>query len=149
MRIVAEREDGTLIGVKQFIKAAGGCSAPAGKTIAERHTGMGRMKWRIGAPRISGAQPSVQLLIRHPNDSGLAMDQLTRLYDPPMFVNKVRITRGDALILEAQVDFSISENPSFRFTLPDGGNGDLRAEVSDTEGRLFESTFSVSGLADD
>jgi sulfur-oxidizing protein SoxY len=144
VRVIAEREGGSLIVAKHFIKAAGGCSAPAGKTLAERHAGMGRMKWRVDGPRVSGGGQWVQLLIRHPNDSGLAMDQLTRLYDPPMFVNNVTVTRGDALIFTAQVDFTISHNPAFRFTLPAGGSGDLRAHVSDTEDRIFESTFPIS-----
>jgi sulfur-oxidizing protein SoxY len=144
VRVIAEREDGSLIAAKHYIKAAGGCSAPAGKSLAERHAGMGQMKWRVDGSRVSGGDQWVQLLIRHPNDSGLAMDQLTRLYDPPMFVNNVIVTRGDMLIFSAQVDFSISQNPAFRFTLPAGGSGDLRAQVSDTEDRFFESTFSIS-----
>ena len=85
----------------------------------------------------------LQLMIRHPNNSGLAMDQLTRLYDPPMFVNNVRVTRGEALVFRAQVDFTISENPVFRFTLPQGSQGPLRAEVTDTEDRHFEDAFDV------
>ena len=144
VRVIAEREDGSLIATKHFIKAAGGCSAPAGKSLAERHAGMGRMKWRVDGPRVSGGDQWVQLLIRHPNDSGLAMDQTTRLYDPPMFVNAVTVTRGDALTFTAQVDFTISHNPAFRFTLPAGGSGNLRAQVSDTEDRVFESTFPIS-----
>lgn len=149
VRVIAEREDGSLIATKHFIKAAGGCSAPAGKTLAERHAGLGRMKWRVDGPRVSGGDQWVQLLIRHPNDSGLAMDQLTRLYDPPMFVNSVTVTRGDALIFTAQVDFTLSQNPAFRFTLPAGGSGDLRAQVSDTEDRVFESIFPISAAPRD
>ena len=149
VRVIAEREDGSLLATKHYIKAAGGCSAPAGKSIAERHAGMGQMKWRVDAPRVSGGDQWAQLLIRHPNDSGLAMDQLTRLYDPPMFVNSVTVTRGDELIFSAQVDFTLSQNPAFRFILPAGGNGDLRAQVTDTEGRQFESTFPIRDALND
>jgi len=144
VRVVAERADGSLIGTKRYIKAAGGCSAPAGKTLSERMAGIGRMKWRIDPPQMPGGNTMIALLIRHPNNSGLAMDQLTRLYDPPMFVNNVRITRGNMLVFGAQVDFTISENPAFRFSLPRDGNGDLHAEVSDTDDRHFESTFAVN-----
>jgi len=149
VRVIAEREDGSLLATKHYIKAAGGCSAPAGKTLSERHAGMGKMKWRVDGPRVSGGEQWGQLLIRHPNDSGLAMDQLTRLYDPPMFVNNVTVTRGDELIFTAQVDFSLSQNPAFRFTLPPGGSGDLRARVTDTENRLFESTYPISAAQGD
>jgi sulfur-oxidizing protein SoxY len=149
VRVIAERDDGSLLATEHYIKAAGGCSAPAGKTLAERRAGMGKMKWRVDAPRVPGGDQWAQLLIRHPNDSGLAMDQLTRLYDPPMFVNKVTVTRGDELIFTAQVDFTLSQNPAFRFTLPAGGNGDLRAQVTDTEDRRFESTFPVRDALND
>ena len=144
VRVIAEREDGSLIGTKRYIKASGGCSAPAGKTLSERIAGIGRMKWRIDQPQVPGGDAMVQLLIRHPNDSGLAMDQLTRLYDPPMFVSNVKVTRGSAIVFAAQVDFTISENPAFRFNLPPGGEGDLRAEITDTDGRHFESIHPVS-----
>jgi len=149
VRVIAEREDGSLLATKHYIKAAGGCSAPAGKTLAQRQEGMGQMKWRVDAPRVSGGDLWAQLLIRHPNDSGLAMDQLTRLYDPPMFVNKVTVTRGDDLIFTAQVDFTLSQNPAFRFLLPADGKGDLRAQVTDTEGRQFESTFAIRDALND
>ena len=144
VRVIAEREDGSLIGTRRYIKASGGCSAPAGKTLSERMAGIGRMKWRIDPPRMPGGNAMVQLLIRHPNNSGLAMDQLTRLYDPPMFVRNVKVTRGNALVFAAQIDFTISENPAFRFSLPPGGEGDLRAEISDTDERHFESTYPVN-----
>ena len=144
VRVIAERDDGSLISTRRFIKAAGGCSAPAGKTLAERMAGIGRMKWRLDQPQVPGAPSSVQLMIRHPNDSGLAMDQLTRLYDPPMFVNHVRVMHGGAMIFDAQVDFTISQNPVFRFTLPFQEAGLLQAVVTDTDNRRFESTFEVT-----
>ena len=140
VRVIAERADGSLLGVQRFIKAAGGCSASAGKSLAERLAGMGQMKWRIDPPADPSAPVSVQLMIRHPNNSGLAMDQLTHLYDPPYYVRNVRVTRGDELVFSADVDFSISENPAFRFTLHPGKAGALHARVTDSNERVFESS---------
>ena len=140
VRVIAERADGTLLIAQRFIKAAGGCSAPAGKSLAERLAGMGQMKWRIDPPADPSAPMSVQLMIRHPNNSGLAMDQLTHLYEPPYYVRSVRVTRGDELVFSADVDFSISENPTFRFTLRPGKTGVLRAKVIDSNERAFESS---------
>lgn len=144
VRVIAERKDGSLISTRRFIKASGGCSAPAGKTLAERMAGIGKIKWRFDEVKEPGGKATVQLLIRHPNISGLAMDQLTRLYDPPKFVNQVKVTRGDELVFGAQVDFTISENPVFRFTLPSEGERELRAEVTDTDDRLFKSSFEIT-----
>lgn len=144
VRAIAEMTDGSLLATKRYIKASGGCSAPAGKSLAQRLAGMGQMKWRIDPPLSADGQSSVQLLIRHPNNSGLAMDQLTRLFDPPHFIRSVRITRGEELVFSANVDFTISENPAFRFSLPPGGDGDLHAEVTDTNDLTFESAARVS-----
>ena len=140
MRVIAEGADGSLRMTQRFVKAAGGCSAPAGKSLAERLAGMGQMKWRIDPPTDPSAPVLVQLMIRHPNNSGLAMDQATHLYDPAYYVRNVRVTRGDQLVFAADVDFSISENPSFRFTLAPGQSGVLRAQVTDSNERTFEST---------
>ena len=140
VRVIAENADGTLVGARRYVKAAGGCSAPAGKSLAERQAGMGDMRWRIADTSSSTGPRTVQLMIRHPNDSGLAMDQLTRHYDPAHYVRHVRVTRDGVLVLDADVDFSISQNPSFRFTLAPGSDGDLRAEVTDSTDRKFESS---------
>jgi len=138
VRAIAETADGTLVATRRFVKAAGGCSAPAGKSLAQRLAGMGQMKWRLDDSTDGGQSRPVQLMIRHPNSSGLAMDQLTRLYDPPYFVRSVRVTRNEALVFSADVDFSISENPTFRFTVAPGA-GELRAEVTDSNDNSFES----------
>jgi sulfur-oxidizing protein SoxY len=140
VRVIAERADGSLLVAQRFIKAAGGCSAPAGKSLAERLAGMGQMKWRIDPPADPSAPVSVQLMIRHPNNSGLAMDQSTHLYDPPYYVRNLRVTRGEELVFAADVDFSISENPAFRFILRPGKGGALRAKVTDSNERIFESS---------
>ena len=139
VRVVAEHADGSLLATERFIKAAGGCSAPAGKSLAERLAGRGQMKWRIDPPADAAAPVPVLLMIRHPNNSGLAMDQLTHLYDPAYYVRSVRVTRGGELVLFADVDFSISENPAFRFTVRPG-NGELRATVVDSNDQTYRST---------
>lgn len=140
VRVIAENPDGSLVAARRFVKAAGGCSAPAGKSLSERQADMGQMKWRVAEASSSVEPRTVQLMIRHPNDSGLAMDQLTRHYDPPHYVRHVRITRDDVLVLDADVDFSISQNPAFRFTLAPGPAGALRARVTDSMDRKFESS---------
>ena len=137
VRLIAEQADGTLHVTRHYIKAAGGCSAPAGKSLAERMAGVGEMRWRL-------RDTMAQLQIRHPNNSGLAMDQLTRLYDPPYFVRDVTVTLDGQTVFSARVDFTISENPSFRFSLPEGAGGELRAVVVDTDERVFESAVAVT-----
>ena len=140
VRVITESADGLLRATQQFIKAAGGCSAPAGKRLAQRLAGMGQMRWRVELPAVSAMPAVVQLMIRHPNNSGLAMDQLTRLYDPPYYVRSVRVTHGQDLVFAADIDFSISENPAFRFTVRPGAAASMHAVVIDSNGQVFESS---------
>ena len=146
VRAIVEKADGSLVMSKRFIKAAGGCSAPAGKTLAERLKGMGEMKWRVEDMSTPGGSSAVQLLVRHPNNSGLAMDQLTRLYDPPHYVRSLRVTRDGKLVLDADVDFSLSENPSLRFLVAGGNTGTLRAEIVDSRDLAFDSEISLPAV---
>jgi len=53
----------------------------------------------------------------------------------------VNITYAGELVLSADVDFSISENPNFRFYFVPRGDGELKAEVIDSEDLRFESAL--------
>jgi sulfur-oxidizing protein SoxY len=76
-------------------------------------------------------------MIRHPNYTGMQMDQITRLYVPAHFVKSVRIWQGGQLLLAIEGGISISENPEFRFDYRPNGAGTFRAEVEDSEGKTF------------
>jgi len=146
VRAIAEYADGSLAMIEKFIKAAGGCSAPANKREDDRAS-LGQMRWQLPEDAVAGEPAFVTLLIRHPNTSGLAMDQLTRLYEPPHFVRSVTITYEGRLVLSADVDFSISENPAFRFAFKPATDGVLRAEVTDSHDLAFESRVEIRAPA--
>jgi sulfur-oxidizing protein SoxY len=142
IRAIAETNDGQLHMATRFVKAAGGCSAPPGKDAQAALATLGRMKFRIDG-NTSGSQPVLaQLMISHPNSSGLAMDQVSRLYTPAHFVRQVNITYAGQPVMSADLDFSISENPNFRFYFLPRGDGELKANVVDSQGKRFESTLS-------
>jgi sulfur-oxidizing protein SoxY len=143
IRVVAEMNDGKLYGVSRYIKASGGCSAPAGKDQAEAMSKLGKIKMRLEND-VKYNQPNlVQLMVNHPNYSGLAMDQVTRLFVPAHYVRRVNVTYADKPILTADVDFSISENPNFRFYFVPKEKGVLKAEVEDSTDKKFNSTLEV------
>lgn len=151
VRAIAETNDGQLHMATRFVKASGGCSAPPGKDAQAALATLGRMRFRVeGESSIKSdgrnsaqAQPVLaQLMISHPNNSGLAMDQSTRLFTPAHFVRKVSVTYGGQLVMSADVDFSISENPNFRFYFLPRGDGELKAEVVDSNDLHFESALS-------
>lgn len=147
VRVIAETNDGKLHMTTRFLKAAGGCSAPPGKDAQAALATLGKMRFRVESEAAAGAKASpgqpvlAQLMISHPNNSGLALDQVSRLYTPAHFVRQVRITYGGQPVLSADVDFSISENPNFRFYFVPRGEGELKAEVVDSNDLRFETAL--------
>jgi sulfur-oxidizing protein SoxY len=147
VRAIAETQDGKLYMAMKYVKAAGGCSAPAGKDLESAMARLGRMKFRTdGAVALN--QPNLaELMISHPNVSGLAMDQITRLYAPPRFVRTVQVSYAGKPVMSADVDFTISENPNFRFYFVPRADGDLKAEVVDSSNATFETSVAIRGGA--
>ena len=144
VRAVAETNDGELYMAARYVKASGGCSASPGKDPAAALASLGRMRLRVqGDPR-SGEPVLAQLMISHPNPSGLVMDQLTRQYTPAHFVRKVEVTYAGRPVLKADLDFAISENPHLRFWfVPKPPQGELRAAVVDSQDLRFEQAIGL------
>ncbi len=93
-------------------------------------------------------QPTLaQLLINHPNASPLVKDQVTHLFQPAYYVRTINISYAGKQIMTADVDFSISENPNFRFYFTPNGEGELRAEVVDTKDVKVESFVKITPTA--
>jgi sulfur-oxidizing protein SoxY len=142
VRAVAERSDGKLYMAGKWIKASGGCSAPAGGDSLAA-AGLGRIKFKID-DAVSFNEPNkVQLMISHPNISGLAMDQLSRLYPNPHYVSRIDVSYEGVAVMSADVDFSISMNPVFRFYFQPKGAGKLRALITDSKDLKFEQTIAI------
>src|SRR5262249_6836708 len=115
VHLVAELSDGRLYVVKTFVKASGGCSAPAAKNEDEAVANLGRMQFRVFGKKNDGpasALREAQIMIRHPNNSGLQRDQVSLLYIPANFVQDLRLWQGDAPLFAMEAGISISENPS-------------------------------------
>jgi sulfur-oxidizing protein SoxY len=143
---VAELSDGKLYMTKTFVKASGGCSAPAAKNADEAKARLGQIRFRQFAKPAEGPQSGAreaQIMIGHPNNSGLQMDQVTRLYVPAFFVNELRIWQDDTLVLAMQGGISISEDPNIRFSYVPNGAKRIRVEARDTEGHVFQNEWKV------
>ena len=143
---VAELSDGKLYMAKTYVKASGGCSAPAAKNAEEAKGRLGQMRYRqfatTGQGPASGAREA-QIMIGHPNNSGLQMDQVTQLYIPAFFVNELRLWQDDSPVLSMEAGISISEDPNIRFTYVSNGAKRFRAEARDTGGHLFQHEWKV------
>lgn len=152
VRAIAETNDGELHMSRRFVKASGGCSAPASSDSDAALEQLGKMKFLIrheggeeNASEVEGDRPTLaQLMIRHPNRSGLQMNQVTHLYAPAEFVKEVKVSFEGEEIFQAETSFAVSENPSFRFYFAPQREGEVTAEVIDTEGRQFIESYDVS-----
>src|ERR1700751_883592 len=93
---VAELSDGQLYVAKTYVKASGGCSAPAAKNPEEASNHIGQMKYRQFARAEGSAEGTrdAQIMIGHPNNSGLQMDQVTQLYIPAFFIDQLKLWQG-------------------------------------------------------
>lgn len=145
---VAELSDGKLYVVKTYVKASGGCSAPMA-TSGEDKTTIGQMRFRQFARPTAGpatAPREAQIMIRHPNNSGLQRDQVSLLYIPLFIVRQLRVWQGDQLLLEMDGGISISENPNIRFSYLPNGATTFRAEATDTDGHVFKAEWPVESM---
>ncbi|MFA3916364.1 quinoprotein dehydrogenase-associated SoxYZ-like carrier [Ruegeria hyattellae] len=140
VRVIAETPDGLHM-TGRFVKASGGCSAPATKDPEAALASMGKMKLRMfgEAAQISTPRREAQIMIRHPNYSGLQRDQITQLFIPAHFIDHLEVWQGEELLFTMDGGISISENPAFRFSYDDNGTTTLTVKATDTEGNSFET----------
>jgi sulfur-oxidizing protein SoxY len=146
---VAELSDGRLYGTTVYVKASGGCSAPTAKNAEEAKASIGQMRFRQFAAAADGpvsAPREAQVMIRHPNNSGLQRDQVTLLYIPAFFVREIRIWQGDQLVLSVDGGISMSEDPNIRFNYRPNGAAQFRVEAVDSDGHAYRSEWPVAAM---
>jgi sulfur-oxidizing protein SoxY len=137
VRAVGETGDGRLFMATRFVRAAGGCSAPAGPGGDD--DALGRMSLRrFGAA--SDGRAEAALHIRHPNHSGLEIELDSRGYIAADYVRTVTVRQDGQPLLDAVLDISISRNPYLRFGVAAGAQT-LDAQVRDSRGRDFRARW--------
>jgi len=141
---VAELSDGRLYASATYVKASGGCSAPTAKNAEQANANVGQMRFRQFAKPSDGpvsGPREAQIMIRHPNNSGLQRDQVTLLYIPAFFIRELRVRQGDQLVLAMAGGISISEDPNIRFSYLPNGAATFEVEAVDTSGRIFKGEW--------
>lgn len=142
LRVIAEMNDGTMHMVSKFVKASGGCSAPAGKDAEAALARMGQMQIRMRQPAI-GEPVQTQIIVSHPNYSGLQYDQKTRRYINAHYVKNIGVEYNDKTLLSVDTGISVSEDPSIRFTFTPAETGVLKAKVIDSEAMEFSADKQI------
>lgn len=140
VRAIAELNDGRLYMSQRWVMAAGGCSAPLGKNVGA--DSIGKMRFRMD-DQIEYDKPMlIELQVRHPNESALASD-----LEPdqvPQFIRNVNVDYNGRPVMSGEVNFSLSDNPVFRFYFVPRAEGELNVRVEDTHDSVFTQSFRVS-----
>ena len=145
VRVVAETNNGELHMDSGFTRASGGCSEPPPfLKLKEARANAGKMKFRASVN--DDATALGQLIISHPNVTGLQLNQRTRAFIPAHYVTKVVISFNGTHIMTAETDISISEDPSFRFFFQPEKGGIITAEMTDSKGQYSKHEFEVEGI---
>lgn len=143
LRAVFETKNGEFFETANFIKAAGGCSAPSLSGMAEAEKQAGKMKFKF-IERTKDGKVKAQILIRHPNYSGFQFDQISRSEIPAYYIDSVLVTSNGQKLLDLEPSISISENPTFTFLYKDENIGDVIDVVAtDNQGNIYKKSWPV------
>lgn len=151
IRAVLTGDDGKTYMVGRFVEAAGGCSAAVSKDVAVAEATMGEMRLKqidtSGGVQMSGIPKEAQLMIRHPNFTGMQMHKGSLDIIDPRYVDFIEVKLGDEMLFTMTGGFSISENPTFRFNYRDNGAGVMTVRARDSDGTEFSQTFVLNSGA--
>jgi sulfur-oxidizing protein SoxY len=140
VRAIAELDDGALYMSEKSIFASGGCSSPANKD-AGAQANVGKMKFRLDDESVDFDRPVLaQVMIQHPNWSGLAANGPTA-----QFIKQMTVTWRERAVLSAEMDFSISENPNFRFYFMPKEQGELKVDMVDSAELHYTTALRING----
>ncbi|MEM9763016.1 MAG: quinoprotein dehydrogenase-associated SoxYZ-like carrier [Pseudomonadota bacterium] len=144
IRVVAKMDDGSLLEAARFVKASGGCSAPAVKDADAAMAALGKMKLRhFESAEISSGMAEAQVMVRHPNNSGFQVDQVTLLTIPAFFVDAMAVSVDGDPLFEMTGGISLSEDPVIRFSYPRRGAAEMDVRAADTRGGVYAKRFLV------
>jgi sulfur-oxidizing protein SoxY len=144
VRVITEWSDGSLHLDSRFVKVSGGCSAPPNRDSPQL---IGQTRFRLPEGlKPAGQTTPAEVTVMHPNDTGFELNQVTVMYIPPHFVRNVRVQYDRQLLFNADTDFSVSENPSWRFQFVPraDGHGLLTAEVSDSQENNYSGQLDIA-----
>jgi sulfur-oxidizing protein SoxY len=140
VRVVSELSDGQLHMDSRYVKTSGGCSAPPNRDALHL---VGKTVLKLPSPARMGEVNAADVTVVHPNDTGFELNQRSLIYIPAHFVRSIRVTYAGRKVFDAELDFSISENPTWRFHFIPREPGELRAEVTDSKDGHFVGTLAV------
>jgi sulfur-oxidizing protein SoxY len=141
IRVITEWSSGELHMDSRYVKVSGGCSAPPNR---DQLNLIGKTLFRLPEGVKPNALTPADVTVVHPNDTGFELNNVTVMFIPPHFVRTLKVSYGGQRLFDADLDFSISENPSFRFNFLAQAPGELLAEVEDSKDGRFQGRLPVA-----
>jgi len=146
VRVVLETDDGKLHMSSRFIAGAGGCSSLGAKDADEALANLGKLQFKsIHDPNRGANWREAQVMIRHPNFTGMQMDPVSRGFKQAHFISDVEINRGQNLFLKMESGISISENTPLRFSYGSTTADEFSVLAMDNQGGRFTGSSTLSG----
>lgn len=149
IRAVVETSDGKLYMASQLVKFAGGqasCSAPPTGDPAEIAANMGKMEFTPvkDEAAASSINAKARMVLRHPNHTGMVMDQITLLYTPMKMISEITVKQGDEEVFRAEGSIALSQDPAIEFDMKRNTSAsELEITLKDTDGGSWTKKFPI------
>jgi len=148
VRVVVEAHDGALYMSEAFVKGSGlgVCAAPpmGDPKVAEQTMGQMRLSDLTASEgAVTRFRRVAQLDIRHPQHTGMQMNQITLLYLPARFVTTVEVKQGDQHLFDLDGSITLSENPRVAFDFQVNGANTMRVRLKDSSNAAWEQDFPI------
>ena len=151
IRTIVEASDGKLYMTESYVKTSGlgACASPPVSNPTEALASLGQMELSHPEATIETGRNATQLTqkarlaIKHPNLTGLQMDQITLQYIPARYISNIEVQQGDELLFTVESGIALSEDPEIEFDYRLNGSGPISVYVKDTDGTEFRQEFPV------
>ena len=149
VRVILEASDHRLYMTATFVKASGlgVCAAPPVSDQQAAAQVIGQMHLTdLTNDEIAAAtqlRRRAQLDIKHPQNTGLQMNQVTMMFIPLRFIARIELRQGDQLVWTMDGGMTLSENPRIVFDYWVNGAGRLHVRAEDTRHAVWEQRFPI------
>lgn len=133
VRAIIETTEGQLQMRSSWVNASGGCSAaPSGGGSGA----LGEIRFRN-----TPDGKSLQVAIRHPNNSGFQIDPVSGNPIPPHYVSHIRFSSNGQALVDVDAGISLSENPTIRIASDVALPAPVSVEVTDSKEAHFNASW--------
>ena len=144
VRVIAETKKGDYFMAANFVRGSGGCAAPPLGDLDNMIANAGKIKIKVKNIEEKDGIAEAKIMILHPQFNGLQANPATTEMIPAYYIENVKVTYNDKVVMSLESDISISQDPTFRFNFPIGNGGDLKITAKDTDGNVYSRSEKLA-----